>query len=212
MPSITYPITLPDPQDLSAVEFTMYSIVAMSSSPFSGIQQVYRHPGQYWMGRMAVSPQPRESAERWLAFLASLYGRYGTFTAGDPKGGVSRGSAASAPGTPIISVASLNTDYFSIAGAPSSATGYLLPGDYVQVGTGTATRLHKTLEQVNTTSGGVATVKIWPMIKTPPASGATLVVKSCQGLWRLSSNSPTWSADNFLTGISFDIMEALTYP
>jgi len=212
MPSITYPIRLPDPQDLSAVEFTMYSIVAMSSSPFSGIQQVYRHPGQYWMGRMAVSSQPRDSAERWLAFLASLYGRYGTFLAGDPKGGVPRGTAANSPGAPVISVASLNTDFLSIAGAMSSVTGYLMVGDYVQVGSGVATRLFKNLEQVNTTSGGVATVKIWPMLKTPPASGATLIVKSCEGLWRLATNDPTWSADNFLTGISFDIMEALTYP
>lgn len=206
----SYPLLIPEPSDIQGFDMAMQSLTAVAVSPFSGMQQVQLHPGQYWRASVQIVPSPRAPAEVWLSFLASLFGRYGTFYMGDPKGGVPNGFAASSAGLPKILNSSQSGAVLNIYGAPSSVAGYLLPGDYLTVGSTSLTRLHKVVNTVSTLSGGVCSAQVWPFLK-PQAinSGDAIMVRSCVGIWRLQSNEPGWSEDNVFHHIDFECVEAL---
>jgi hypothetical protein len=111
---------------------------------------------------------------------------------------------------PFVNGADQTGDSLVIDGASPDETGYLLPGDYIQLGSGATATLHKVLTQVDTDSSGNATVDIWPSIRTAPADNATVVVSNTVGLWRLSGNESSWSINEAsIYGISFSAMEAV---
>jgi hypothetical protein len=207
----SYPLLIPEPTDIEQLEFSMQTLAAISVSPFSATQQVYLHPGQYWRANVRLVAQTQQPASVWLAFLGSLYGRYGTFYMGPPKKGVPNGAAAQSPGNPRMLSSSQSGANLNIYGATSSVVGYLLPGDFISVGTGTATRMHITLNTVSTISGGIGSLQLWPMLKPlSVVSGAEIRVQSAMGIWRLATNEPGWSEDYVLTSVSeFEVVEAL---
>ena len=90
-------------------------------------------------------------------------------------------------------------------GLPLSATGYLLAGDYIQLGAGSTARLYKTLTQTNSNGAGQATLDLWPDILTAPADDETVVVANTAHLWRLTSTVTPWLAQNAnVLGIEFE--------
>ena len=62
----------------------------------------------------------------------------------------------------IIGAHAVNVNSLITDGWTPSQTGILLTGDYIQLGTGLASRLHKVLADVNSDGGGNATFDIWP--------------------------------------------------
>ena len=111
---------------------------------------------------------------------------------------------------PFVNGAGQTGNSLIIDGASPDETGYLLPGDYIQLGSGATATLHKVLTQVDTDSSGNATVDIWPSIRTAPADNAAVVVSNTVGLWRLSGNESSWSINEAsIYGISFSAMEAV---
>jgi hypothetical protein len=111
---------------------------------------------------------------------------------------------------PFVNGADQTGDSLIIDGASPDESGYLLPGDYIQLGSGATATLHKVLTQVDTDSSGNATVDIWPSIRTAPADNATVVVSNTVGLWRLATNESSWSINEAsIYGISFSAMEAI---
>jgi hypothetical protein len=111
---------------------------------------------------------------------------------------------------PFVNGAGQTGSSLVIDGASPDETGYLLPGDYIQLGSGATATLHKVLTQVDTNSSGQATVDIWPSIRTAPADNAAVVVSNTVGRWRLSSNESSWSINEAsIYGISFSAMEAV---
>ena len=100
---------------------------------------------------------------------------------GDPIGATPRGSASSAPGTPVVNGASQTGDTLSIDGLPASATGYLKAGDYIQLGSGTGAQLYKVLDDVDSNASGEADLTIWPDLRSSPADDATVVVSNAKG-------------------------------
>ena len=206
----TYPLTFPTQTGVAAVEFTATDVVSVSQSPFTFSQQVVRHAGARWSATISIPPVKRSDSEYWNSFLLRLRGQFGTFLLGNPSGATPRGSAASAAGTPVVNGASQTGSELDIDGLPASATGYLLAGDYIQLGSGSTSQLYKVLDDVNTNASGEATLTIWPDLRSSPADGATVTVTDAKGVFRLSTPTHNWNIDTagFYT-MAFGAIEAL---
>lgn len=81
--AVTYPLAFPS-IGIKASSFRLKRVVAESASPFTGSQQIYKHPGEWWEGEVTFRSTKRSEAAEIQAFLAQLRGKYGTFLYGDP--------------------------------------------------------------------------------------------------------------------------------
>jgi hypothetical protein len=181
--TISYPLYLPGSvNDIAEMTLTEHSQTLRSRSPFTRSQQVATLPAQWWECTVELNPLVRAEAEPWLAFLLSLRGGYGTFFMGDLAATVPLGEAG---GSPKIAVDSLNAGVLEIYDATSSADNWLMAGDYLQIGD----RMYRNLQNISTTSGGMATLDIWPDLRSSPSSGDVISVNSTGTLWRLSEDS-----------------------
>jgi len=208
--AISYPLSLPQTTAIRQVDLRAINAVAISRSPFTFGSQVHAYAGQMWQADITLKPMRRADAEQWIAWLISLRGQYGTFLLGDPLGCTPRGLASTLAGTPVVNGAGQTGGSLNITGASRNKTGWLLAGDYIQLGSGSSSTLHKVLQNVNTDGSGNATLDLWPHIRTAPANGSTVVVSNARGLFRLSSNEQSWSVNEAsIYGITFGAMEAL---
>lgn len=206
---MTFPLTFPT-QVPARIKLSTRSVVAVVESQFSLAQSVQRHTGQAWAADITWPTMKRADAEEVISFLLELNGPEGTFLMGDPSGGTPRGTAASAPGTPLVFGGSQTGNNLVIDGAPAGADGYLLKGDYIQLGSGLTTRLYKNLATVDTDSAGEATLTLWPRLRTSPADNDAVVVAGAKGIWRLGSVLTEWDIDEaVLYGISIRAVEAV---
>lgn len=206
--AISYPLSLPTSIGIASVEFTSNNAVAISQSPFTYKQQVHTYSGQMLSASVSIPPLRKEFVEPWVAFLLALRGQTGTFLLGDPNNTTPRGLAATFAGIPVVSSVSGGT--ISITGASANKTGWLKAGDYIQLGTGSTSTLHKVLLDVDTGSGGAATLEVWPYPRGTVASGATVKVSDAKGLFRLATNQQSWSInDSSAYGLQFDCIEAI---
>ena len=206
----TYPLTFPTHTGIAQVQLTATDVVSMTESPFTLSQQVVRHSGARWQANINIPAVKRDDAEYWNSFLLRLRGRFGTFLLGDPNAATPRGSASTTPGTPRVQGASQTGNELDIDGLPLSETGYLKAGDYIQLGSGSTSRLYKVLQDVNTDGTGQATLNLWPDLRSSPADNAVVVVSSAKGVFRLDSNEASWTINNAgIYSISFGAMEAL---
>jgi hypothetical protein len=184
------------------------SVVAASKSPFTGQEQIVAHQGQWWTADLSVAPLERSDAGAITAWFTSMNGREKTLLFGDPLAVTPQGSASSAPGTPVVNGASQTGSALICDGAPNGATNYLKEGDYVQLGTGSTSRLYMVLEDVTADGSGNFTLNIWPNLRSSPDNDATLVVSSAVGRFRLAENVQGWDLSTIVYGFSFAIVEA----
>ena len=111
---------------------------------------------------------------------------------------------------PFVNGASQIGDTLVIDGCSPSVTGFLMPGDYIQLGAASSATLHKVLTQVDTDSVGGATLDLWPSIRTAPANNAAVVVANTKGRFRLKENITQWQINDISSyGITFDCVEAI---
>lgn len=193
--AISYPISLLTHTGIAEVEFRATNAVAYSQSPFTFAGQSHAYAGQMWSADVSLPPMHRADAERWVAWLVSLRGQFGTFLLGDPLSTSPRGTATSATVSGSAGDASVSV----------TMTGTLLAGDYIQLGSSDGATLHKVLQDQN----GNGTLEIWPKLRTARSSEAANLT-SPQGKFRLSSNETSWSVNNAsIYGISFSAMEAI---
>jgi hypothetical protein len=205
--AITYPLSIPAVGGVRSATFTMLDVVGVGESPYTLTQETFEHAGKRWGMRVELVPNKRAIAEQWVAWLASLRGRRGTFLMGDPIGQQPRGIAT---GTPLVKGANQTGGTLITDGWTISTTGILLAGDWVQLGTGADSRLHKVLQDANSDSSGNATLELWPGPRTAPADNAALVVRNTVGAWRLASNSRGYDIGLAqIIGMGFDCVEAL---
>ncbi len=177
--AITYPLSLPTARGPSAVTMTMVNVTALSSSPFTGQQQVYRHQGQWWKADLTLDIMSRPQTDTWASFLAKLSGRYGTFLLGDPAGVAPKGTVSS-----CVVNGSGQTGYELAV----TMTGSLLAGDYIQLGSGLTSRLYKVL----TDQTGSGTLDIWPKLRESPVHLDPVTYTAAVGLFRLDSSEQSW--------------------
>ena len=157
-----------------------------------------------------LPPMTRAEGEQWVSFLIKLKGMQGTFLLGDPAAATPRGSASTTAGTPVVNGAGQTGDGLTVSGLPADVNGYLLAGDYIQLGTGSSSTLHKVLNDVDTTAGGVGNLDLFPAIRTAPADAATVVVSNAKGVFRLATNETNWSINEITHyGITFAAVEAI---
>jgi hypothetical protein len=206
--AITFPTILPTVTGIRSITLRARNVTARSGSPFTLKQQIVSHPGQRWEAEVSLPPMARAAGEEWVSFMVAQYGGAGTFLMGDPLGATPRGVGG---GTPVINGAGQTGGSISVGGGPNSQTGWLLMGDYIQLGTGATTTLHKVLTDANTSAGGVATLDVWPWLRTAPADGAAVVVSNAVGRWRMATSEAEWDVSTMRTyGITFAAIEALT--
>lgn len=205
--TISYPLSLPSNRQISRVRLTTTDIVAISQSPFSGSQQVYRYTGQFWEADITLRPMNRDEAEYWIAFLLKLNGAYGTFLLGDPNGRTPRGIAT---GTPLVYGANQTGNILETDGWTADQTGILKAGDYIQLGTGANSRMYKVLDDANSDSSGRASLTIYPNLRSSPNDNAPIYTTNASTVFRLSSNQAQWDiGEAQMYGITFGAKEAL---
>lgn len=209
--SITYPLDFPtNVRQPAAVVLRPVNVIGMNRSPFSGSQQTVEYSGKWWEADIDLPPmRDDDSTDEWKAFLAKLNGRKGTFLMGDPSRALPKGSAASTPGTPVVNGADQTGHELDITGMPTSVTGYLKRGDYIQLGSGSASRLHILLDQLDTDSSGEGTAVIWPTLRTSPNNGATVTVIGARGLFRLTDNIEWGMEPGTVFRMSFAALEVV---
>jgi hypothetical protein len=202
--ALTYPLTLPSAPGFTRSRLTPRSVVASSASPFTGEQQIFRHQGEWWEIEAGLPPMRRAVAEAWLAALTSLFGKHGTFLFGDPDAKTPLGTFT---GAPLVDGGGQTGNTLATKGWTPAIT--LKAGNYIQLGSGATARLHKLLTDAVTDGAGLATLDIFPRLRTSPANDAAIVTTNCQGVFRLNS-AFEWSADQLSNyGISFGGIEAL---
>jgi hypothetical protein len=204
--AILYPVNFPA-VGIRSMTIRARNVVGISASPFTGQQQVYKHQGQWWESEVTLPPMKRADAEQVVAFLISLNGRFGTFLLGDNANTSPRGVGT---GTPLVNGGGQTGDTLITDGWTTSQTGILKAGDWIQLGSGAGTRLHKVLEDANSDGSGNATFTLWPNLRLVPSNDDPLIVSSPKGIWRLSSNETEFSIDEAsIYGITFACIEAL---
>jgi hypothetical protein len=204
--SISYPLNFPT-QCVRGITIRARTVVGMSASPFTGQQQVYKHPGQWWEAEITFPPMKRKDAEEVAAFLLKLNGRFGTFLMGDPVNTQPRGVGS---GVPLVDGAGQTGNQLNTKGWTPSITGILRAGDWVQLGSGSSTRLYKVLDDVDSNASGEATLTLFPNLRTPSANLDSVILNSPQGQWRLSANDIDYTIQTGqFYGITLACMEAL---
>lgn len=198
--AITYPLALPTATGIKSITWTMVNATAYSESPFTFAGQTHAYTGERWEADISLPRMKRAQAEQWISFLISLRGRFGSFLLNDPDATSPRGTATAA------TISGAAGDRTISATVTSGQT--LLAGDYIQLGTGSDSTLHKVIQDF-TGSGSAANLEIWPSLrKTRSAVSADLT--SASGLFRLGSNETSWSADEVSTyGITFGAVEVV---
>jgi len=193
--AISYPLSTPTTIGIESIEIRAKNTVAISESPFTYKQQIVDFGGQKWEASVSIPPVRRDLAAEWKAFLTALKGPVGTFLLGDPDYATPRGTVSSCTLT-----GSAGDESVSV-----TMTGSLLAGDYIQLGSGSSSKLHQVL--VDQTGSG--TLEIWPALRADYTS-ATVTFNSPKGVFRLSSNVTSWAINNSsVYGISFDAVEAI---
>jgi len=205
--AISYPVTFPASIGVSSINIRAKTVVGVSSSPFTGQQQVYKHQGQWWEAEVSLPPMKRDEAEQVVSFLIKMNGQYGTFLMGDFLSTAPRGIGT---GTPLVNGASQAGDELVTDGWTVSTTGILKAGDWIQLGSASTSTLHKVLDDVTSDGSGNATLNIFPNLRSSPGDNAVITISSPKGRWRLASNETDYAIDNAsIYGMTFACIEAL---
>jgi len=205
--TITFPISLPASPRERTIRITPRSVTAVAQSIYTLQQVVQVQAGQAWALDVDLPPMARPEAEPWVAALVSLNGAQGTFLMGPTIGATPLGIAT---GTPVVAGAGQTGATLDTGGWTASQTGILKAGDWLQLGSGSTTRLHKVLVDADSDASGLATFDIWPALRESPADASAIVVNTAQGIWRLATSGAPWDIDSAAHyGVSFKAMEAL---
>jgi hypothetical protein len=205
--AISYPLTLPAINKIRTFTVRSINAVAYSMSPFTFAGQAHAYAGQRWEIDVTTKPLSIREARQWDAWLTSLRGQYGKFLMGDPMGYTPFGNGG---GTPLVAGSDQTGGTLNIDGASTSQTDWLKAGDYIQLGTGEFSTLHKVLLDVDTDGAGAASLELWPHIRTAPSDNSSVIVTNPRGLFRLADSTPSWSTNYDRTVVlSFTAMEAV---
>ena len=202
--TISYPLTLPS-TGIRRITLRQRHVVGVGISPFTLEQQIQQSQGQCWEADIELRTMARADADAWIATLGQLLGMYGTFLLGHPARGTARGTVA---GSPLVKGASqtgnsLITDAWTVGAT-------ILQGDFIQLGTGTSTRLYMNLKDVTADGSGDATLDIFPRLRESPSDNAAITVSSCKGTFRLASNDVSWvTSEDLMYGVNFSAIEAI---
>jgi hypothetical protein len=203
---IQFPLTPPAEPAPAAMTIRARETVAQSRSPFSGKRQVYEHQGGMWQMEFTLPILTEAEWREWSAFLVALRGVRGTFLMGDPVRSAPQGAGG---GAPVVDGAGQTGLTLATRGWPAS-TLVLKAGDYIQLGSASATHLHMLTADATSDAAGLVTLDLWPRLRTTPADGGLIVVSNTVGQWHLATNLNGWDyRPARLSEMSFKCVEAL---
>jgi len=202
----SYPLTFPTVSGVRTQRFALVRTVAVSSSPFTGQDQVVQHEGEYWTTQISFPPMLKDKAAQIIAFLLQLRGRRGTFSIGDQDRKTIQGVAT---GTIRVNGASQTGNQVALDGFANSTSNVFKAGDYIQINS----FLYMVTEDVTSNSSGEANVRIEPALRQgieTIADDATVVYSNTKTIMRLDSNETAWDTDQVSKyGITLSATEAL---
>lgn len=202
------PLNLPTTTGFTKSRFEIRRKTGMSTSPFTGVQQVYSHPYALWAAVLTLPPMKVEDAQEWKALFLALRGRSGTFLLGDPDYVSPKGSIS---GSVILDEAiSVNDQTVRIRTTNYSQSDVLKAGDYIQIGEGEDAKLHMVIANCDTDTAGEADVSIEPPVKAEATAGTAVIYNSPKGVFRLEDDVSGWDSNHMkIHGITFSCQEAL---
>lgn len=175
----------------ASVTMTLTRVVARTTSPFTLEEQAFQWPGERWS--VEFNPPAftrRATASPWLAFAIKTKGSFNYFLLGDPA---ARNPQGIATGNPLVAAGNQVGNVLQTKGWTPSVSGILRAGDYIQYGTGINSRLHMVVEDANSDALGNANLTIEPALRYSPLINSPVVVNDPKGVFRMSSNSFSWS-------------------
>lgn len=211
---IPFPLVSPTKYGVASVSWGPVDTTARARNPWTLRLNTQVHDGRMWAGTLTISPNGAaegRSLAAWLTALRRPGENAGTFLLGDPAAPAPLGAAADTPGTPVVDGAGQTGEALAVTGLPASTTGYLLAGDYVQLGSGASARLLMVLEDADSDAQGDATLRLWPGVRTAPADGAPIVVDGPQGLFVTATNTTRWEVRPSLVyqGVRLEVGEVV---
>ena len=195
MPAAELPFTL-----VTSVTRTLQTATAVTSSPFTGTQQVQDWGGEWWAYQIEFTVRQGADGRRLSAFFAALGGSRDTFIFRDPF--IENPPAL---GSVLVNGAG-QTGNALVTDAWSGRAMYA--GDCFQLGTTTTTRLYQLTADVNPVAGA-ATLNFIPRLRTSPADNAALNLINPGVLLRLTSPVPASIGLADIYRISISAREAL---
>jgi len=174
--AISYPLTPPTNNKEARTIWKADQTVVASASPFTMKAQIFEYAGQRWEAEVSLDPMTRADAAPWLAFLAALKGRIGTFRWG-PE--LLKSPLGAGTGTPLVNGGS-QSGHTLVTDGWANSTLVLKAGDYFQIGDS----LYMVLSDVTSNGSGQASIDIWPHLRGH-ADNSPLVTTNPKCLMRL---------------------------
>ena len=202
----SYPLTFPTVSGITTQTFSLVRNVAVSTSPFTGQDQVFQHEGEFWTTQVTFPPMLKDKAATIIAFLLQLRGRRGTFKLGDQDRKTIQGVAT---GTIRVNGASQTGNQVALDGFANSTSNLFKAGDYIQINS----YLYMVTEDVTSNGSGEANVRIEPALRQgieTIADDATVLYTNTTTIMRLDSNETGWDTDQISKyGITLSASESL---
>lgn len=149
----------------------------LQESDFNGAQSVVTYRGgERWRLHMAIGDLTGANRGNMMAFATKLRVSRNAFLCVNHTA-PQRGALS---GTPLVALSSLNGSTL-VVGNLGTVASWALAGDFCSVNC----ELKMILEDVGAVSG-IASLSIWPPLRTIPDSGATVLVNSPVGAFRLT--------------------------
>lgn len=184
--AITYPLSWPSALYVSGITISSRNAISVTESPFNFEDDTTDWGGEQWLVEGRLPVMERATAEVYICFMLALKGRRGSFLFPVPE----TTPLGVATGTPLVKGASQTGNELITDGWTNSTTNILKKGTWINLGSGSSTRLHKVIEDANSDGTGTATLTIWPSLRTSPADNAPLTISNCVLLARLAGDVP----------------------
>lgn len=209
--AVTYPLASPVSYGWSTLEWGPFDNTARGRTAFTLQDIVQVYDGACWKGKLTIIPQAKADGRALAAWISSLKGRRGTFLLGDPACAAPLGSARTVPGAPVVDGAGQSGGSLAVRGLPAGASGYLLAGDYLQLGSGASARLHMVLNDVDADGAGEAAIDLRPNLRSSPGDGDAVTIDNPQGVFALARPYNPWQVRIPLIydGVVLDVEEVV---
>lgn len=197
--SISYPRTLP-PVPIKSSRFGLNLNQAVFEAGLSRKVIIQNHAAgltDRWEGVFTTAELHPDQIAEFSAWLISLKGREKSFYAFDPDRRIAKGNVVSLSSTPLVNGAGQIGNTIISDGWLPSQQNLLLPGDYIQIGTG----FHMILEPVNSDVSGAATLNFEPVLKSKPADNSAIIFENPVFVARLGAVVDGWETGANKTGV-----------
>ena len=164
-------------------ERRLIGAVAVTTSPFTGQQQVQDWGGEWWQYGVECAVALDAEGRALSAFFAALGGPRQAFLFTETSVSQTVG------GTPVVNGAGQTGNTLNVSGLTPSVASFRA-GDFFSLGTDDTTRLYQVTANVTADGSGNAAVLIVPKLRSSPANAAALEVVAPQVALRLTSPVP----------------------